>query len=88
VVVPRGRWVTGAIALQSKVDLHLEDGATIAFSRDPAAYLPAVFTRWDSTASSRRMCWKAFAISCSPTSVSTAACGTSGSCSDDPPMKF
>ncbi len=45
VIAPKGRWVAGPIVLQSKVNLHLEDGATIAFSRDPRAYLPVVFTR-------------------------------------------
>ncbi|HEX8903857.1 MAG TPA: glycoside hydrolase family 28 protein [Longimicrobiaceae bacterium] len=47
VVVPAGRFLTGAIHLRSGVDLHLERGATLAFSRDPAAYLPAVLTRFE-----------------------------------------
>jgi polygalacturonase len=47
VVVPRGRFETAAIHLRSKVNLHLEDGATIAFSRDPDAYLPVVLTRYE-----------------------------------------
>ncbi|MGE5137497.1 MAG: glycoside hydrolase family 28 protein [Gemmatimonadota bacterium] len=46
VIVPAGTFLTGAIHLLSNVDLHLERGATIRFSQDPAAYLPAVFTRW------------------------------------------
>ena len=46
VIVPEGNFFTGAIHLLSNVDLHLEDGATILFSQDPAAYLPVVFTRW------------------------------------------
>lgn len=46
VVVPAGRYATGAIHLLSTVDLHLERGSTIAFSTDPAAYLPPVYTRW------------------------------------------
>jgi polygalacturonase/lysophospholipase L1-like esterase len=49
VLVPAGRWVTGPLVLQSQVNVHLEEGATIAFSRDPAAYLPTVFTRWEGT---------------------------------------
>jgi len=49
VVVPRGRFVTGAIVLRSNVDLHLDDGAVVAFSRDASAYLPVVRTRWEST---------------------------------------
>jgi polygalacturonase len=47
VVVPAGRFVTGAVRLQSKVNLHLEDGATLAFSRDANAYLPLVLTRFE-----------------------------------------
>jgi polygalacturonase len=48
VVVPPGVWHTGAIHLLSKVDLHLEEGATLRFSTDPADYLPVVRTRWQS----------------------------------------
>jgi polygalacturonase len=47
VVVPKGRFETGAIHLPSRVGLHLDDGATIAFSRDPQAYLPVVLTRYE-----------------------------------------
>src|SRR2546430_10269947 len=46
VLVPAGTYLTGAIHLRSNVDLHLASGATLRFSQDPAAYLPAVFTRW------------------------------------------
>ena len=48
VVVPPGVWHTGAIQLLSRVDLHLERGATLRFSTDPADYLPVVRTRWQS----------------------------------------
>lgn len=34
VVVPRGIWLTGPIVLKSNINLHLEDGALILFSRD------------------------------------------------------
>jgi len=47
VIVPKGRFLTGAIRLRSNVDLHLDDGTTIAFSRDPNAYLPVVLTRYE-----------------------------------------
>ena len=47
VVVPPGRFLTGPIHLKSNVRLDLRRGARIAFSQDPAAYLPAVFTRWE-----------------------------------------
>jgi polygalacturonase len=46
VIVPPGTFLTGAIHLLSNVDLHLERGATLLFSQDPADYLPVVFTRW------------------------------------------
>jgi polygalacturonase len=49
VVVPAGRYLTGPIHLRSGVDLHVTEQATIAFSQDPAHYLPAVFTRWEGT---------------------------------------
>ena len=45
VVVPQGDFLTGAVTLLSDVDLHLEDGATLRFSTDPANY-PLVYTRW------------------------------------------
>ena len=47
VLVPDGRFLTGAIHLRSRVNLHLSDKATIAFSRNPDDFLPAVFTRWE-----------------------------------------
>ncbi len=46
VIVPPGKWLTGAIHLQSHVNLVLEKGAEIHFSQDPEDYLPMVFTRW------------------------------------------
>jgi polygalacturonase len=47
VVVPAGRFVTGPLVLRSNVNLHLEDGATIAFSQDPTPYFPPVLTRYE-----------------------------------------
>jgi polygalacturonase len=49
VVVPKGRFLTGAVHLESNVNLHLAEGATLAFSRDLKDYLPAVFTRFEGT---------------------------------------
>jgi polygalacturonase len=46
VLIPPGRWATGAVHLLSGVDLHVAEGATVLFSTDPAAYLPVVRTRW------------------------------------------
>ncbi|HEX9365661.1 MAG TPA: glycoside hydrolase family 28 protein, partial [Vicinamibacterales bacterium] len=47
VVVPAGRFLTGAIRLRSGVNLHLDEGATIAFRPDASAYLPLVLTRFE-----------------------------------------
>lgn len=40
VVVPAGQWLTGPIELLSHVDLHLESGALIQFTRDHTQYPP------------------------------------------------
>ena len=47
VVVPKGRWFTGAIRFKSNCELHLSEGATVLFSQDPEDYLPAVHTSWE-----------------------------------------
>ncbi|TWH19922.1 glycoside hydrolase family 28 protein [Prauserella rugosa] len=47
VVIPPGEFHTGAIHLESNIELHVSDGATVRFSQDPADYLPAVKTRWE-----------------------------------------
>jgi polygalacturonase len=47
VIVPAGSFLTGAIHLRSKVNLHISEGATLRFSSDPRLYLPAVYTRWE-----------------------------------------
>src|SRR5579859_954667 len=46
VIVPKGEFLTGAIHLRSKVNLHLTEGATIRFSRDTSKY-PTVLTRFE-----------------------------------------
>lgn len=47
VVVPEGTFLTGAIHLKSNVNLHVSEGATILFSRNPDDYLPLVYSRWE-----------------------------------------
>jgi polygalacturonase len=47
VLVPSGIFATGPIVLQSHIELHLAEGATLRFSADPAQYLPVVLTRWE-----------------------------------------
>jgi DNA sulfur modification protein DndE len=46
VLVPAGTYLTGPIQLQSHVELHLEDGATILFSRDFDDYA-LTLTSWE-----------------------------------------
>ncbi len=46
VLVPGGTFLTGAIRLRSRVELHLVEGATLKFSTDPRQY-PNVLTRWE-----------------------------------------
>ena len=45
-LVPAGRFLTGAVHLRSNVELHVARGATLLFSTDPAHY-PLVRTRWE-----------------------------------------
>jgi polygalacturonase len=47
VTVPAGRFLTGPIHLKSNVDLHVTKEATLAFTTDTKAYLPAVLTRFE-----------------------------------------
>jgi len=50
VIIPAGVWyVDGPIHLQSNLNLHLEKGATLRFSSNPASYLPVVKTSWEGT---------------------------------------
>src|SRR3954452_12116137 len=48
VIVPPGVFVTGAVHLESNVNLHISQDATLKFSRDRKDY-PIVFTRFEST---------------------------------------
>jgi polygalacturonase len=49
VVVPAGRFLTGPVHLENNVNLQVSRGATLLFTRDTKAYLPAVFTRFEGT---------------------------------------
>ena len=46
VVVPAGKWVTGAVWFRSNCDLRLEEGAVLESTDDPADY-PEVHTTWE-----------------------------------------
>lgn len=45
VVVPAGKWLTGAIHLENNINLFLAKNAELLFSQDPTDYLPPVFSR-------------------------------------------
>ena len=47
VVVPKGRWLTGAIRFRSNCELFLAEDAEVLFSQKSADYLPAVHTSWE-----------------------------------------
>ncbi len=48
VLVPAGKYLSGAIHLDNNVNLHLEEGAEILFSTNTADY-PMVHTSWEGT---------------------------------------
>lgn len=47
VVIPKGIWLTGAVRLLSRVNLHVAEGATLKFDPYPRRYLPVVPTRFE-----------------------------------------
>lgn len=47
VIVPKGKYLTGAIHLDDNVNLHLEEGAEILFSTNPKDYYPLVSTSYE-----------------------------------------
>ena len=47
VVVPAGKWITGAIHFRSNCNLRLDEGAVVEFTDNPKDYLPAVHTTWE-----------------------------------------
>lgn len=47
VIIPSGKFLTGPIHLKSNVNLHLDKGAEVLFTRDKSAYLPVVRTSYE-----------------------------------------
>jgi hypothetical protein len=45
VVIPAGKWLTGAIHLDNNINLYVSKGAEVLFSQDEKDYLPVVFSR-------------------------------------------
>jgi len=71
--VPAGTWLTGPIHLASRIELHLEAGATLLFSQTFADYLPAVLTRWEGL---DVMNWSPFVYALDCTDVALTGPGT------------
>jgi polygalacturonase len=49
VLVPKGKYLSGPIHLENNINLHLEEGAEIIFSKNPKDYLPLVHTSFEGT---------------------------------------
>lgn len=47
VLVPKGKYLTGPIHLESNVNLHLEEGSELLFSTNPDDYYPLVHTSFE-----------------------------------------
>ncbi|MDG3582782.1 glycoside hydrolase family 28 protein [Galbibacter pacificus] len=47
VIIPKGKYLTGPIHLKSNINLHLEEGAEVLFTKDKKAYLPVVHTSYE-----------------------------------------
>jgi polygalacturonase len=47
VVVPDGIWLTGAVTLKSRVNLHLMKGALVKFGYDNREEFPLIITNWE-----------------------------------------
>ena len=45
VLIPEGRWVTGAIHMKSNINLHVAKGAYVQFAEDLEEFLPPVHVR-------------------------------------------
>lgn len=71
--VPSGTWATGAIQLDSNIELHLEAGATLAFSTSTSDYQPAVLTRWEGL---DVMNWSPMVYALGATNVAISGSGT------------
>jgi polygalacturonase len=52
VVVPKGLWLTGPIVMKSNVNLHLQTGATLLFTKEFSQY-SLVATNWEGLAQMR-----------------------------------
>jgi len=50
IIIPKGDYyIAGPVVLKSHVNLHLDEGAALTFSSNPADYLPPVLSKWEGT---------------------------------------
>jgi len=47
IIIPSGKFLTGALQLKSNINLHLEKDATLLFTTDTKEYLPLIKTHWE-----------------------------------------
>ena len=73
VLVPPGRYLTGPIHLRSNVNLHVQEGATVAFRPEAEAYLPLVLTRFEGV---ELMNYSPFVYAFGQTNVGLTGAGT------------
>jgi len=73
VVIPAGVFLTGAVHLDNNVELHVSEGGTLRFSREPKQYLPVVLTRWEGT---ECMNYSPFIYALEKTNIAITGAGT------------
>ncbi|RCK73111.1 MAG: Polygalacturonase [Ignavibacteriae bacterium] len=73
VIIPKGKWLTGAIHLDNNISLYLDKDAELVFSQDPKDYLPVVFSRHEDVE-----CYKysAFIYANNKTNIAITGAGT------------
>mgnify|MGYP001828363496 FL=1 len=47
IIIDGGRFMTGPVHLGSRMEMHVAEGATLAFIAEPDRYLPPVLTHWE-----------------------------------------
>ena len=54
VIIPKGIWLTGPVQLESNIELYIDKGALLLFSRDFDDY-PLVYSNWEGNDQIRAM---------------------------------
>lgn len=81
-VVPAGRYRTGALRLKDKVELHLESEETVlAFvNEEPGKHYPVVFSHWEGTPCYN---YSALIYACDAEDIAVTGKGTLDGCADE-----